>query len=389
MTAYLDGQRVEANDLLLLKDLKILGGGAVKTANGNDLQLLPDTGGITKIGTGTPGNLSTPTNDDVYIAGRSETDGIAYTDGGIRSAAGITMTSANDAITAFTSLGSFMPWNAQQTVAAFFLLTGTTGNYLALCEYADKAVDFGIPQKTNPTWVIQSANSAVPAQRTLHYHDQTDGVAETETGDYLIKTPPQKTLKLGTVVWDDLRVPLTAKLQGASNPPTFAQYKNDGGTSVGVFNWHFGDQALAANEEQLWFSAQIPHDYKEGTDIVAHIHWTPKVSGGADEFVKWGLEYHWTDVGDNFPNTTIITSNAATGATATTSGDTTLTADEHYVTVIGTISGSGLGISSMLNCRIFRNSSDATDDLAQDAVGFEMDFHYQIDTMGSRQAFAK
>jgi hypothetical protein len=43
----------------------------------------------------------------------------------------------------------------------------------------------------------------------------------------------------------------------------------------------------------------------------------------------------------------------------------------------------------MLCCRIFRNSSDATDDLAQSAFGFEVDFHYEVDTMGSRQEFIK
>ena len=43
----------------------------------------------------------------------------------------------------------------------------------------------------------------------------------------------------------------------------------------------------------------------------------------------------------------------------------------------------------MLLCRVFRNSSHADDDLAQDAFAFEIDFHYQLDTMGSRQEYVK
>jgi hypothetical protein len=156
-----------------------------------------------------------------------------------------------------------------------------------------------------------------------------------------------------------------------------------------VFAWSFDDEAVVGNEEQLFFAVQLPHAWAPGTDLEAHIHWSPAVSGGANQFVKWGLEYTWQNIDGTFGNTTIITSNASGAATATTSGDSTLTADKHYVTKIGTISGSGKLISSMLICRIFRNSSHADDDLAQAAFAFEIDFHHQIDTMGSRQEYIK
>lgn len=190
-------------------------------------------------------------------------------------------------------------------------------------------------------------------------------------------------------VWDDLRVPLTRGLTGATNPPTFAQFKDNGDSSVGVYLYSFADESVAGNEEQLWFEAQLPHGYKEGSDICAHIHWTPAVSGGVNQFVKWGLEYTWQSINGTFGNTTIITSDASAAATATSSGDTTLTAGKHYLTEIGTISGTGQTISSMLCCRLFRNSSHATDDLAQAAFGFEIDFHYRIDALGSLEETTK
>jgi hypothetical protein len=192
-----------------------------------------------------------------------------------------------------------------------------------------------------------------------------------------------------STTWTDLQVPGTAGQVGTSKPPALTQFKDNGSSSIGVYLWAFGDEAVDANEEQLYFSIQLPHSYKHGTDLKAHVHWTPAVSGGANEFVKWGLEYTWANIGANFGNTTIITSDASSGATATTSGDTTLTADEHYITSIGTISGTGKTLSSMLICRLFRNSSHANDDLAQDAYLFEMDFHFEMDITGSRQEFIK
>jgi len=68
-------------------DLQMTAGGSIVTSLGGDLTLLPDTTGITLIGdAGSPSNLGTPTNDDAFVAGRLETDGIHYADGGVFSA---------------------------------------------------------------------------------------------------------------------------------------------------------------------------------------------------------------------------------------------------------------------------------------------------------------
>lgn len=190
-------------------------------------------------------------------------------------------------------------------------------------------------------------------------------------------------------VWDDLRVPLVGVQAGGLKPPAWAQFMDDGAGSVGVYGWAFGDEAVEANEEQLFFAAQLPHTYKEGTDIRVHVHWSPAIGGAAGEFVKWGLEYTWVNINGTYGNTAIITSDASSADAATTSEDASMVADKHYVTKIGVISGAGQTISSMLVCRVFRNSSHADDDLAEDAFGLEIDFHHQVDTMGSRQELIK
>jgi hypothetical protein len=224
------------------------------------------------------------------------------------------------------------------------------------------------------------------------YYDGVDLQLDTSivaASDFVLSCGTGKTLELTETVWEDLRVPLTSGRQGLTNPPSWSQYRDNGAASVGVYTWAFSDQAVAANEEELWFQVQLPHNWKEGTTIKPHIHWGIKTAGAANEFVKWGLEYTWANIDGTIGTTTIITSDASSAATATISGDSTLLINKHYVTDIGDITGTGKTISSMLLCRIFRNSSHADDDLAQDAYGFEVDFHHEIDTMGSRQILVK
>ncbi len=207
--------------------------------------------------------------------------------------------------------------------------------------------------------------------------------------DFLIDCGTQKTLELVETTFEDLRVSLIRGLTGASNPPSLTQFMDNGAGSVGVYVFAFSYQAVAGNERQMYFAVQLPHGYKNGTNIKPHIHWSPAVTGGVNEFVKWGLEYTWQNIDGTFGNTTIITSDASGASTATISGDTTLTADKHYVSEIGTITGTGKEISSMLVCRIFRNSSHADDNLIQDAFAFEVDFHFEVNTIGSRQEYVK
>lgn len=389
MGMHLNGQLVITDDLLVAGDIKQLGGGKIRTVDNNDLTLLPHGTGITVIGdAGSPGNLGTPTNDDAYVAGRLEVDGHLYADNYV-SFANSAFVAYNRSFQFGSSTDFHILLSTAQTPYVATLGVSTGSRMLIVCEQADRATNWGYSQRTDPTVIIQSADATTPAQRLELSHNQTNGIIECLTGDLVLTLPANKTLALSRTVWDDLKVPLERGRLGSGNQPTFAQFMDDGASSVGVFAYAFADQAVAGNEEQLFFSVQLPHSYKQGTDIGAHIHWSPAVSGGANEFVKWGLEYTWVNVDGTFGNTTIITSDASSASTATTSGDTTLTADKHYITVIGTITGTGKNISSMLMCRVFRNSSHADDDLAQDAFGLDFDFHYEIDTMGSRQNYVK
>ena len=124
---------------------------------------------------------------------------------------------------------------------------------------------------------------------------------------------------------------------------------------------------------------QIPHAYKEGTDLHSHVHWVPEVDGASGEQVCWGLEYIWANQGDTYTTTTLIYGDSQI------QGDTFLVEGRHYYTDLGDIDGTGKTISSMLICRIFRDIAGAggTDDYGDDAGLLEFDFHYQVDALGS------
>ena len=103
-------------------------------------------------------------------------------------------------------------------------------------------------------------------------------------------------------VWDDLMVFPDATSKGSSNPPTMTSYrKNGAGTSQGTFIWMFA----AGTEQELYFTVQIPHSYKVGTDLLPHVHWTTTSTTPGNN-VTWSLEYTAVAFGGAFSTTNTI-----------------------------------------------------------------------------------
>jgi len=197
----------------------------------------------------------------------------------------------------------------------------------------------------------------------------------TDTGDLELITPANKTLLLNQVVWEDLRMPVNVVRVPTTAPPGWDAFK----TGLEIL-WFDPD-----TDNQVYFATQLPHAYKEGTNIVFHTHWTPAANGNLNEVVNWGLEYSWANTGDDFPGTTTIYANAHIPT------DATLVADRHYRTDFAEISGAGKEISSILMGRFFRDAdgSGGTDDYGDNAGLLEIDIHYQLNTLGSRQIATK
>ena len=172
-------------------------------------------------------------------------------------------------------------------------------------------------------------------------------------------------------VWDDLRVPLAVAKVPAAGGPNWAQFKDDGDGSTGVFAHHFDDG------ENIYLTVQIPHGWKEGTNIYPHLHWCPVTDVDPTDEVGIGFEYVWADYKGTYGDTTIITRDVETGSNS---------AYQHLENSFSTtgIEGAGHTISSILVCRFFRQAA-ANNNYAGQIAALEIDFHFQKDTIGSRE----
>jgi hypothetical protein len=201
--------------------------------------------------------------------------------------------------------------------------------------------------------------------------------------------------------WEDLKVPVNAvKIKAKKDnegveidPPDWAGFIE--GASLGLL-W-FKNEGSLDKEQEVVFTVQMPHGWKQGTNIFPHVHWSAGKINEDGELeddstapgtnrVTWGLEYTWAIVGEVFPGTTIIT-----GTTVATPNTGSIALYEHVITPLGTggIVATGKTLSSMLVCRLFRNSSAGTDTYNGEAGLLEIDFHYQIDSDGSNQEYTK
>jgi len=178
--------------------------------------------------------------------------------------------------------------------------------------------------------------------------------------------------------YDDLRVDGSRVQNSGVTAPAWAVF-------VGGLYSNFFENT---KDQSVYFNVQMPHAWKEGSDLAAHVHWTTKPTAtapGANR-VLWGIEYQWVNIASNI----LGTNSTSTGYAVITPNGTTLDAGEHAITPVGTISGSGMTLSSVLVCRVFRTGSDATyDTYTGDAALLSIDFHFQIDSFGSSTEYTK
>jgi hypothetical protein len=123
----------------------------------------------------------------------------------------------------------------------------------------------------------------------------------------------------------------------------------------------------------------MPHDYKLGSDIVAHIHTVPEDATSGN--VYWDFTYSVANIDEQFPAETTVSAIQTMPAVA----------DLHVHQDLGTIVGSGItSLSTMLLCGLIRRSDLAEDTFDSKSVYLlEVDAHYQRDSFGSYDEWDK
>lgn len=171
------------------------------------------------------------------------------------------------------------------------------------------------------------------------------------------------------IVWDDISLSGLSFAPGGAAAPSLISFV-DANTIVYGFSG-------ASTTERLYLSTEMKHDYKEGSDIDFHIHWTPTTNNTGN--VKWQVYYTWQTVDGTFSAPTLLTVTTAARGTAW----------QNTISNFGLISGAGKIINSQLVIQVFRVPTDGADTYPDNAAFIAFGIHYQKDTAGSRQRLTK
>jgi len=164
--------------------------------------------------------------------------------------------------------------------------------------------------------------------------------------------------------WRDLVMGFEAR--GGPNSAVLTNYRN------GIYLYAFA----AARTQEVFSTAHIDHDYKVGTALYPHIHFTTStLSSGV---VRWGFEYTWAQRRDGAvghytfgPTTMVYTEYTVTGESYV-----------HHVSEVstgGAIDGTNIDVDTVILFRIFRDGDHANDTYPDQVFGFTADLHYQSD----------
>lgn len=167
-------------------------------------------------------------------------------------------------------------------------------------------------------------------------------------------------------VWNDIVLP-TSNLKPGNTAPVWTNIVG------GIYGWVFADGVI----DELHGCSEVLHDYMEGTDIYPHAHWSPTTTNTG--VCRFGLEYAWRNIGEDGMTTTIIYAEQASSGTI----------GLHQYAAFPAISGTGKKMGSNFCMRFFRDGTHVDDTFTGGAFVPTVGFHYQCDTLGSRQQMVK
>jgi hypothetical protein len=204
-------------------------------------------------------------------------------------------------------------------------------------------------------------------------------VGATAVNDFTLTCGDNKTLVLAKVVYNDANVG-SLVLQTGGTLPGIVEILDNDGDATGIYTRGFavGEQGSGVIE--------VPHDYKEGTNLIFHIHWGIQgaPAGGTDN-VQWQLTYSVSRDANTFPDSTAAT---AVQVAVTTQYQWVRTDLATITGATGGVDGGNIKIGDQVNFTLVRIAATA-DEYGGEALMATLGFHYQCDTAGSRTISAK
>jgi hypothetical protein len=156
------------------------------------------------------------------------------------------------------------------------------------------------------------------------------------------------------------------KTTGAGNP------------TLTTYNGNLRGYSFAVNDAHDFDPQEMEHDSKVGSTATFHVHWLSRSNDGTDRAVKWEIEYD------------VEPASGAVSATTTVSAEITIPAG----TAVNTVFRDNIAtftipaIARLVGARIVRIASAGAAP-SVDPVLRALHFHYELDTVGSRQITTK
>lgn len=270
-----------------------------------------------------------------------------------------------------------------QTIKGLQIKNGVNSNELATIQMGDYSGNFGtsnIFEGLNHKWNILGIQKEILDVNGNHGFGTATPTTKVDiAGDFnsgssfgRVKFDSNGNLTLfgEATQWNDMLVPLTSvKLAGVKDPD-FTDY-----LGVGTYAYEFQDNVLAS-EDEVFFTLQMSHAYRLGSNFSFHLHNTPDANNGL--VGRFGLTCSKAEYNGLYSTTTQYKDiNYATRNNMTNYLDS-FTAPYTCST-----------ISCILNCKLFRNSSDTNDTYTSGIYVESIDAHYEMDSLGSNSELTK
>lgn len=193
------------------------------------------------------------------------------------------------------------------------------------------------------------------------------------SSDYVkIDTTGRLTMNGDATQWGSIFVsPFSTKDIGAS--PIIETFPRGSSNNLYVY----GFQKYKYTE--LHFFAQIPPSYKDGTEIVPIVHFSPLGNCGEGQGCFWGIDYVISGVGSVFGGSTNITYHISYPYE-------NFIQDKHYYTILETIASEA---GAIITGKVFRDGTDVNDTAEETMIFLGLEFIFEMDSLGRSETISR
>lgn len=170
--------------------------------------------------------------------------------------------------------------------------------------------------------------------------------------------------------WRDIDFPLIVRTTGP-NVPVMTTIQ--GNLNMPLFT---------VNDYVQMESQEFVHEWKEASPATWHLHFYTNGTDTADRFVKFEIEYFWSNTGG-----TLTGSNTVISADLTIPANTP--AKTHLIRDIAVFTPTGGKIGGHIKARLKRIAATGTAPTAAGVFCEMVQLHIECDTLGSRQISSK